>query len=42
MINTGSHGTVNYSASYSGSDKVNNFYVGFERFQTEGSVCHDT
>ena len=36
MFNTGSHGTVNYSASYSGSDKVNDYYVGFERFQTEG------
>ena len=36
MINTGSHGTVNYSASYSGADDINNFYVGFERFQTEG------
>ena len=36
MINTGSHGTLNYSTSYSGSDDVNNFYVGFERFQTDG------
>ncbi len=36
MINTGSHGTVNYSASYSGSDEINNFYIGLERFQTEG------
>ena len=36
MINTGSHGTVNYSASYSGSDDINNYYVGFERFQTKG------
>ena len=36
MVNTGSHGTINYSASYSGSDDDKNFYLGFERFQTEG------
>tara|TARA_Y100000816_G_scaffold280467_1_gene253857 strand:+ start:568 stop:2502 length:1935 start_codon:yes stop_codon:yes gene_type:complete len=36
MVNTGSHGTTNYSASYSGSDDDKNFYLGFERFQTEG------
>ena len=27
---------INYSASYSGSDDDKNFYLGFERFQTEG------
>ena len=36
MVNTGSYGTTNYSTSYSGSDDDKNFYLGFERFQTEG------
>ncbi len=36
MFNTGSYGTVNYSGSYSGSDDDKNFYLGFERFQTDG------
>jgi Outer membrane cobalamin receptor protein len=30
---TGSHGTNNLYASYSGADENNNFYIGFERFQ---------
>ena len=33
---TGSHGTNNLYASYSGADDNNNFYIGFERFQTDG------
>ena len=33
---TGSHGTNNLYASYSGADENNNFYIGFERFQTDG------
>ena len=36
MVNTGSYKTVNYSGSYSGSDDDKNFYLGLERFQTEG------
>lgn len=36
MFNTGLYGTVNYSGSYSGADDNKNFYLGFERFQTEG------
>jgi len=36
MVNSGSYGTSNYSASYSGSDDEKNFYLGFEKFQTEG------
>ena len=27
---------LNYSASYSGADENKNFYLGFERFQTDG------
>ena len=34
--NTGSYGTHNATASLSGADKKNNFYFGFERFQTDG------
>ena len=33
---TGSHGTHNLSTSLSGADEKNNFFVGLERFQTEG------
>ena len=36
MFNTGSHKTNNYSLSYSGADETKNYYIGFERFQTEG------
>ena len=36
MFNTGSYGTTNYSASYSGADDDKTFYLGFERFQTAG------
>jgi len=34
--NTGSHGTQNVTLSYSGADEKNNFYLGVERFQTDG------
>ena len=34
--NTGSHGTHNLSLSLSGADENDNYYVGLERFQTEG------
>ena len=34
--NTASHGTHNLSLSFSGADKNNDFYVGLERFQTDG------
>ena len=33
---TGSHGTHNLSTSLSGADEKNNFFVGLERFQTDG------
>ncbi len=36
MFNTGSYGTVNYSGSYSGADDDKSFYLGFEKFQTDG------
>ena len=36
MFNTGSHKTNNYSISFSGANEEDNYYVGFERFQTEG------
>ncbi len=36
MINTGSHNTNNYSLSFSGANEVDNYYIGFERFQTDG------
>lgn len=36
MLNSGSYGTSNYSVSYSGSDDKKNFYLGFEKFQTDG------
>ena len=36
MLNGGSHGTLNYSANYSGADEDKNFYLGFEKFQTDG------
>ena len=36
MFNTGSHKTNNYSLSFSGADEINNYFIGFERFQTEG------
>ena len=36
MFNTGSYGTNNYSANYSGADEDKDFYIGFERFQTSG------
>ena len=36
MFNTGSYGTNNYSANYSGADEDKDFYIGFERFQTDG------
>ena len=34
--NTGSYGTHNLSGSISGADERNNFYLGFERFHTDG------
>ncbi len=34
--NTGSHGTENLTLSFSGADEKNNFYLGVERFQTDG------
>jgi len=34
--NTGSHGTNNLSVSFSGADENDNFYIGLERFQTDG------
>ena len=33
---TGSHGTHNLSTSLSGADEKNNFFIGLERFQTDG------
>ncbi len=33
---SGSHGTHNLSASFSGADENDNFYIGLERFQTNG------
>ena len=33
---TGSHGTNNLFASFSGADDNDNFYIGFERFETDG------
>ena len=36
MFNTGSYGTNNYSVNYSGADEDKDFYIGFERFQTDG------
>ena len=36
MVNTGSHRTINYSANYSGEDEDKNFYLGFEKFKTDG------
>ena len=33
---TGSHGTNNLFASLSGADDNDNFYIGFERFETDG------
>ncbi len=36
MFNTGSHNTNNYSISFSGANEEDNYYLGFERFQTEG------
>ena len=33
---TGSYGTHNLSASVSGADENDNFYIGIERFQTDG------
>jgi len=34
--NTGSHGTHNLALSLSGADENNDFYIGLERFQTDG------
>ena len=34
--NTGSYGTHNLSLSYSEADENDNFYIGLERFQTDG------
>ena len=34
--NAGSHGTNNLSVSFSGADENDNFYIGLERFQTDG------
>ena len=34
--NTGSHGTQNLTLSFSGADENKDFYVGLERFQTDG------
>ena len=36
QYNTASHGTHNLSLSLSGADENDNYYVGLERFQTEG------
>tara|TARA_B110000438_G_scaffold295045_1_gene337445 strand:+ start:98 stop:2014 length:1917 start_codon:yes stop_codon:yes gene_type:complete len=36
QYNNASHGTNNLSLSFSGADESNNFYVGLERFQTDG------
>jgi vitamin B12 transporter len=40
---TGSHGTHNLSTSLSGANEKNNFFVGLERFQTDGisSMMHN-
>ena len=34
--NTGSYGTHNLSLSYSAADENDNFFIGLERFQTDG------
>ena len=34
--NTASHGTHNLSASFSGADEKNNFWIGIEKFMTDG------
>ena len=34
--NKASHGTDNLSLSISGADENNNYYIGLERFQTDG------
>ena len=36
QYNNASHGTHNLSLGLSGADEANNFYVGFERYQTDG------
>ena len=36
QYNNASHGTHNLSLGLSGADEVNNFFVGFERYQTDG------
>ncbi len=36
QYNKASHGTDNLSLSISGADENNNFYIGLERFQTDG------
>ncbi|MDC6465627.1 TonB-dependent receptor [Pelagibacteraceae bacterium] len=36
QYNNASHGTHNLSLGLSGADEANNFYVGLERFQTDG------
>ncbi len=36
MFNTGSYRTNNYSLSFSGANDTDNYYFGFEKFQTDG------
>ena len=36
MFNTGSYNTNNYSLNIFWSNEKDNYYVGFERFQTDG------
>ncbi len=36
MFNAGSYKTHNYSASLSGADEISNYYLGFEKFHTDG------
>ena len=43
MFNAGSYKTHNYSASLSGGNEINNYYLGFEKFHTDGmsSMTHN-
>ena len=36
MFNAGSYKTHNYSASLSGANEISNYYLGFEKFHTDG------
>ena len=44
QYNNASHGTHNLSLGLSGADEANNFYVGLERFHTDGmsAMTHNT